>query len=744
VRGGGGGGGGVAATLDAVVVTANKRVENIQDVPKSVAVVTPEALSIAGVSSLRDMGNVVPAIAGLVSSEVRFVAPPIRGITSTALSIGVQAQTGIVIDDIPQPSFSALANELADIERVEVLAGPQSTLSGRNAAGGLINIVTRTPADVFSGELSLEQTDDRQRRITAFMTGPVSGTMAFSLSAFSNEWAGPLRSVTQNRWMSGRDTHGARGKLQWTPNERLTATLSAFWLESRTVNPGLFAFGPYVQVAPGARFRFDTQERSLDEMYAGIRARPYNNRVGQARWGVTKSQDKGGGLRLDYELDNIGTLTSLTSITSSDMPRRDNFLAVPIDGMEIPSPDLFADVDYQTDYKTQELRLTSPGGQKFDYLIGAIWSDTDTWHPYRRLGIFPVNWIRTAGIESLAVFTRGTWNLSARDALTAGLRYQRDKMSYTFGFLPNTLDAAVFDNFSAGNSSYDFFSGEVSWRHALSDDVNMYLTYARTQNGRAYDLEDNNGALEPGGLQPLDSQKVSNIEAGLKGQWLERRLTVNANFFLAKYDDYQIQSTVYDPSDPMATPAVRLYAIGKIETKGLELTSRLRATERLSLDFNAAWLKAEIKDYPNAQCYIRQSAETGCNPATGRQDNLAGQRMPNTPEIRVSGAASYFVPLDALPFDLELGAFYRWQSKTRFDYFGNPLLYENGYAVLNMSATLLDRSNRYSVTLFVNNALDKNFYADLRDDQYWSETALFARYARDSFRYSGVKVQVNF
>jgi len=299
----------------------------------------------------------------------------------------------------------------------------------------------------------------------------------------------------------------------------LTATLSAFWLESRTVNPGLFAFGPYVEVNPAARFRFDTQDRTLEQMYAGIGARPYNNRVGQARWGVTKTKDQGGSLRLDYELERLGTLTSLTSVTTSDMPRRDNFLAVPIDGMEIPSPDLYADVDYQTDYKTQEFRLTSPGGQKFDYLVGAIWSDTDTWHPYRRLGIFPVNWIRAAGIESLAVFMRGTYAVGERDAFIAGLRYQRDKMSYTF---------------------------------------------------------------------------------------------------------------------------------------------------------------------------------------------------------------------------------YRWQSTSRFDYFGNPLLYESGYGVLNLSVALLERNNRYTVTLFVNNALDKNFYADVRDDQYWSETALYARYARDSFRYSGVKLQVNF
>jgi len=732
-----------AATLDAVIVTANKRVENVQEVPKSVAVVVPEALSKAGVTTLQDLGKVIPSITG--TTPALYTAPPIRGVTSFSYSIGVQAQTGIVVDDIPQHTFSSLSNELADIERVEVLAGPQSTLSGRNASAGLVNIVTRAPStDAFSGDISLEKTSDNQQRWSAFITAPISSTTAFSLSAFSNEWDGPLYNIVENRRMGGWDTQGARGKLHWQPTEALSATLTAYAMRSEIIWAGLFSTGPYISADPSARYNFDTLDRSMQEMYAGLVPAPYSTRIASQRISLSETKERGASLRMDYDMGDAGTLTSLSSYSRGDRPRTDNFLGVPIEGMNISAPDLSADVDYETTYKTQEFRLTSPTGQRFDYLLGAFWSDTHIWHPYRRLGIFPFNVVRTSDMETMALFARGTWNMSERDALTAGIRYQYDDMGWTMGVLPNQRDARTPDAYGEGTSTYDFFSGEVSWRHEIADEVNAYVTLASTQNGRAYDLEDTENGIGPNGLPALDSQKVRNIELGLKSQWWDRRLTINANLFQAKYDNYQVQTTVYSDDDIGAVPTVRLYAIGEVETKGVELTSRLRASERLDLNVNAAWIKAEIKDYPNPQCYIRQTEAQGCNLVTGLQGNLAGHRMPNTPEFRLSAAANYFVPLSRLPFDLELGAFYRWQSKAMFDLYGNPNLYQKGYGVLNLSAAVLDRNGRYSVSVFVNNALDKNFYSNISDDQFWNARAYYASYARDSFRYAGMNVRINF
>jgi len=740
------------ATLDAVVVTANKRVENVQEVPKSVMVVTPETLSKSGVTTIRELGNLIPSLS--TSSRERIAAPPIRGISSFSISIGVQTQTGIIIDDVPQASFSSLFKELTDIERVEVLAGPQSTLSGRNASGGLINIVTRAPSDTFSAEASFEQTSDRQQRFSAFLTGPLSQSLAFSLTAFSNEWEGNIKSLTETNGnrplnLGGWDTQGARGKLRWQPNERLIATLTLYGMESLVSRVGSIPAGTYFHVDPQARYTSDTLDRSIQEVFPGLTPQPYNRWTGSPRHTLLDNRDTGGSLHIEYELDNAATLTSITSIAHAKTNRLDNIFAVPFTGMTFPDmADPYAYVDYDTQTNTQELRLASPSGQKFDYLVGLVYSDMDTRHPYERLGVLPVNWNRTFDMQSAAVFARGTWHLGARDALTVGIRHQRDDMGYSFAFLPLVANATVPDSIATGRKKYNFSSGELSWRHELAKEVSAWMTVSSTQSGEVYDLEDNRSAMEPGGLQPLDSQKVRNIEVGLKSQWWQRRLTMNVTAFLARYEQYHIQSReeAPNPNDP---PIIKLFAIGEVQTRGVELETRLRATERLNLNLAAAWIDASIRDYPDGPCYPRQSAAQGCTPSgragvAGRQVDLAGNRMPNSPKFKLTSAANYFIPLNRLPFDVELGAAYRWQSMVQFDFRGHPDLVQGSYGVLNVSAALLDRDGRYSLSVFVNNLLDRNFYSNKEDNTRWSAPAYHGRFARDSFRYAGINLRVNF
>jgi len=744
---------GDAATLDAIVVTANKRVENVQEVPKQVLVVSSEALGKSGVTTISELGNIIPSIGGMV--DPRSSTPPLRGISSFGTTVGVQSQTGVVIDDVPQPAYSSLFKELADIQSVEVLAGPQSTLSGRNASAGLINVRTREPEDYFSAQAFFERTSDRQQRFTAFMTGPLSQTLAFSVSAFANEWEGHLRSPRENSGnrplhLGGWDTQGVRGKLRWQPSERLTTTLTAYTMESTTLVNGTTSSFAYISVDPSARHRntgTPGNELTFAQIYPDIKPGRYNTWVGGSGHGSVTTRDHGGTLRVEYELDNGMTLTSISALTKANMPRRDLVLSFPeLNAANAAYPWQFN--NYITETKSQELRLVSPGGQRFDYVVGAIYSDEDTVFPIQRLGFGPVNWVRSFKLQSAALFARGTVHVSERDDLTVGVRYQDDKMGYGWDFLANVPDATVPDAVAKGDSSYDFFSAELSWRHALSDGVSVYASAARAESGRVYDMGHASRARSTG-LTPLDSQEVTNIELGLKSQWLDRRLTVNANIFQANYDNYQIRTreTVIDPN---VFPELRLFTIGEVETRGAELETRFRATENLNVNLGAAWVDAKIKDFPNSQCWIRQTRAQGCVPVPGgrptdtMQVNLAGNQMPHAPKFKVAGTANYFIPLDSRPFDLELTGTYRWQSKTWFDYRGNPNMYQNGYGILNLALSLRDRDDRYALSLFVNNVLDKNFYINMDDDDRWTSPAYFGSYARDSFRYAGVNLRVNF
>ncbi len=573
-----------------IVVTAQKRAENVQDVPKSVQVLRPEQLQDSGVTNLQELSRVSVAIQG--TSAAPFTPPAIRGISSFAISIGVQTQTGIVLDDIPQPSFSTLANELTDVEQIEVLPGPQSTLSGRNAAGGLINIVTHNPTDRLTGNFSAEQTDDRQRRIGGYVSGPLSDKLGFSISGFYNKWDGLIRNAGENGLLlNGFNQRGVRAKLRWQPTEDLSLTLTSYYTKADFLNTALIGGNPYIyaDANAGSLLGFGA---TMAQLYPGEAIGPFNTTTSSIDHGVSENKNRGLSLRADWDT-SIGTVSSITSYSHGNQPRSDLLVAFPFFGLKI-----WANTDTDVKYTTQEVRLASPKSNgAVDYLGGIIYSDTRNFEPYARAILFPVDWDRTAKMQSLAFYGRATFHVTADTALTAGLRYQHDAQSYHWIFNDGTAPE------SRGSHSYDFVSGEVSLQHDFARDVKGYVTYANAQTGKAYDLEDNASAATPSGLQPLPSEKVQSIEAGIKSQWLDRRLTVNLSAFRSDYHNYQVQSLIVS-NNINTVPTIRLYAIGKVRTQGIELQSSFAVSRALRLDFYATYLDAKIRDYPGAQCFL--------------------------------------------------------------------------------------------------------------------------------------------
>ncbi|HWU02958.1 MAG TPA: TonB-dependent receptor, partial [Novosphingobium sp.] len=581
-----------------IVVTAQKRAENVQDVPKVVEVVSTAKLAEAGVTNLQDLSRVSVAIQGI--SATPFGPPAIRGISSFALSIGVQTQTGIVLDDIPLPSFSTLANELTDIERVEVLPGPQSTLSGRNAAGGLINIVTHNPTDHLTANLNLEQTNDRQTKVGGYISGPITGNLGYSVSGFYDKWDGLIRNAGENGLLlNGFEQRGVRAKLKWQPAPRLSLLLTGYYTKGDFLNAALIGGAPYIRADAGAGSIFSSGS-TFAQLYPGVTPGAYNTTTSSAQHGTSANENYGFSLRADLDT-GIGTASSISSYAHGNQPRKDLFLAYPFAGTTV-----WAHTDTDVRYISQELRLASAKREsRLQYLGGVIYTDTRNFEPYSREPVFPVNWDRTSQAQSLAVYGRATYAVLPHTKLTGGLRYQHDHQSYDWVFVDGTAPR------SQGRSNYDFVAGEVSLQQDLARDVKAYVTYANAQTGKAYDLEDNGSAATSAGLQPLASEKVQNVELGLKSQWFGRRLTVNISAFRAAYHNYQVQATL-PTTDPNVVPVIRLYAVGAVRNQGVELSTSFRASKALNLGLDASYLDAQIRDYPGAQCFTGQTEAQGC------------------------------------------------------------------------------------------------------------------------------------
>jgi iron complex outermembrane receptor protein len=460
-----------------------------------------------------------------------------------------------------------------------------------------------------------------------------------------------------------------------------------------------------------------------------VQIAPGNRNIYSNTHGTAENENKGGSLRIDYDT-KVGTLSSITGYSKNNQPRTDAFTSFPIAGFNIK-----AITDTDVDYLSQEFRIASPSSaRKVTYLAGAIYSDTKNYEPYARAILFPVNWDRTVRMYSLALYGRATWKFVESTSLTGGLRYQHDRQSYRWAFNDGVTPV------SANGSGYDFVAGEASLQHDFARDIKGYVTYANAQTGKAFDMEDNNGAMAAGGLQALPSEKVQNIEVGFKTQWLDRRITLNVSAFRATYQNYQVQSLQTGSAN--SVPVIRLYAIGAVRSQGIEWSSKYSVSSTLRLGLDATYLDAKITDYPGAQCYVGQTVAAGC---VGGVQNRRGN-LPGTSKFRGIGTIDYTVKLPQAPFDIELGGAVRYQGATGYDVFGSPQAQQGAFATANLTLGAKSHDGLWSAELFVNNLTNKHYYSSVTADQFQAPgaSATYVTYARDSWRYVGGRIRIHY
>lgn len=709
-----------------IVVTAQKRAENLQNVPLAVNVVTGQQLQANGVQDFADLNRVAPSLTVRPAENPVNADVSIRGVGTFAFAIGVEPSVAVVVDDVPI-SFQARAfADLADIERIEVLRGPQSTLYGKSASAGLINIVTPAPSKTFMAKVTALGTTDAERQFNVVLSGPITSNLGFRSANNYDEFDGNVRNVANGDLINGRRIASTRNKLVWDPTPELNVTLGLDYINGRTT-----IGRPFVRLDPNAQLRDTGFPASV--FAPGIAIGPNNTHVANNFLSGTKYHDFAQSLHISYDLGG----PTIMSITSHDKFYMHDTLDQ--DESAIPTYSNIQDGRFTSQQWTEELRLVSPSHDRFRYTLGLFYSDVDYTRPFFRGPIYSQsNILPTAGDLQYAGFGQLEYDVLPGTTLIAGGRYAHEKVSYTF----SDLNAGT--NF-AGDDGDSFGTYKLGIQQHLGDNIMAFLTYSTGHKGETYDLSSgfNQNRADAGPVKPETS---TDWELGARTQFFDRRLTLNVTLFDTHYRNFQAQGI---ETLPDGTTNFRLANVGKLRTRGVEVEATGRIDRNLTIGAAVTYDDATITDFPLAQCYPIQTVAQGCVPAAGpvpAHQDLSGSRAPQAPEWKVTANFDYSHDLGTLPFKAVAQGALAYQSKQNFSLSGDPETEQGGYAIVNLSLGIRQTENRYQVMLFVNNLFDKNYYANMTDSRgnYNNLLATQSYLPRDFSRYGGIRVSYQF
>jgi iron complex outermembrane receptor protein len=734
--------------LEEIVVTAQKRTEKLSDVTVSAAVMSAEGLVKSGVANLDDLGKAIPSLVAAPSSGTARSGFTMRGISTTVLTPGAPSGVAIMIDGVTLAPESMAARQLSDIESVEVLRGPQATLGGRTASAGVVNLVTQAPSDVFSANVAVTVTDDNERRVQGFVTGPLADTLDFSLSGYDSSTEFPTKNLANGEHDRER-AHGGRGKLLFKPSDNLDVTLSAAVAEMK--NRGTFS--NYIQIDPTANFRGSAlipQSVALPGITVSRDNLDYNV-IGSP---FMEGKDRLYSLVVNYKLGEF-TLSSITARQEEDRTLLFDLYDEAADSATLLiGPPFSWDMKQTTVFNvrttSQEFKLVSPQLGFVNFLAGLYFDHDETDFDFVRAsftnngaGPPPFSGYRVPDTKTYALYARAEWTLLPdKLELITGARVNRDEIEYLYNLRNNAPPGPQIVAFTrTGSSAENTTVGDLTLRYRVTPDVMTYASYTRGYKPAIWNLD---GTVTPTNtFVPVKREDVTSYELGLKGSFLDNTLSLNAAVFDTVYTNFQVQT--FDPNAVSATFAIA--NAGKAHSRGVELDGRAALPAEFRVTASIAYIDAKFDKYAAANCYGTQTAAQGCltAPSGNRYQVMNGRKLPNAPEWKGTIGLEKIIRLEA-PFDLTLNGTYMYQTEVMFDPNLSPFAVQDAYGILNFNIGIIDRDERYSVTAFVNNALDERYVSGITDQtaRWGNKLALTGNWSRDAQRYAGLRLGVKF
>jgi len=696
--------------LEEVVVTATRREESVQDIPISVTAISAETLDAFGISSTDTVALLTPGLT--FGTQVLYAQPYIRGIGSDLTSIGTDTSVAMYVDGVYQARAYLLFQNLNNVERIEVLKGPQGALYGRNATGGAINIVTRRPEAGFTGDIEATGGNDNLLAGKAYLSGG-SEQFAASFAGYVRNHDGYYENLTTGNDVEEQDDFGGMVKARWTPNDANELTLS---VDASNVEGAIGAFASQfgtdnvlASTVPGACFPSDPHKTCADQEQRVIDNNYQRNRGATARWESEFNP---------FDLVVVGGWRESKSRSAIDVDASD----APIIWFANQPPRDDGRPGETYEMWSVEPQLISNSDGPFSWLLGGMYlkDEGDLFVTIDVLNTISIQTENHFRGEAFAAYAEGSYAFGSDDRwkATAGVRYAdetketRDTSQFFYlgGFANGTATPPT--EYPDQEQSWDDVLGSFS----LSYDLGFGNAYARWAQG----FKSGAFNLNSPGTVGVDPENIDSYELGIKTTLADGRVQLNAAAFFYDYKDIQVQSI------DSASGGSIIQNAATAEVKGFEADMRAQLTDRFQLQAGVSYIDGEYTDFPNATVSVPCSslgipAPINCtpgdptSPAAGvPKPDLSGNTMPYAPEFSGNIAAIYTLPVSFGSFE-----FSALVSHTG-DYFFDPVnrLEQDAYTLVNASASFHSLDDRWSIMLWSNNLTDEEYLSFLDPVQF--------------------------
>ncbi len=682
-----------------IVVTAQRRAESVQDVPLTIAAFDSAMVEASGSTDITDLGGITPNVIlqteGLLANVPMFA---IRGMSSADPDPNADPKISTIVNGVYVPFIASNMLDLFDVERVEVLKGPQGVLYGKNNLAGTINIISKAPGEDTGGEIRLTAGSFGLKQIRGRLdTGRfANGVLAAKFSANYRDYNGYARNIMTGNKLEAAEATGLRFALRADPSPSFDSTIIVDWNKETAIGPANHSVDNGTAAYLGLPLEARTNVR-----VAAVPFDPF-------------SKTKSHGVAWTSNLDvGAGVITAVLGTRHQDYLTRGDF-----DGVITPIPGFEVTRDFNGNSKSAEVRFVSETGKLIDVIVGA-YAQGDEWTQRNNVLTNPTTRTQSElnqDSSSYALFALVNFHPTDRLTLSAGGRYSWDSKTYSIStdvFVNDVRSAASSFAFADLKGKWNQFTPRFTVQYEPSDEVMLFANFSKGYKAGGF----NSRGTRPENVGPYDPEKVTSYEAGIKSDFAGRTIRFNLTGFLNEFRD--LQGGVTRPG--AVRPEAVTVNVASARTWGIEAETLFKLSSDFTLSANIGYLNAKFTGFCDDVDGVFSATTTApdqCGPAVPftfagsptisyliPTDNTALD-MANAPKWSASVAADYAIPLSFGEIDLHADARYT----PRYNTWGRSNLdgyYRDKVVLVNASISVKDIDDVWSVTGYVRNLTDK-------------------------------------